>query len=103
MLPRKMKLDGQLIHVDDQWQLRAAPHLGEILESAEIQQAIVEWEKSHGSLKIQIDEEIQGKSQSSGGSAEDAQRPEIIAQAEEIFSSEARNRGPVHDEDRIQG
>ena len=103
MLPRKLKIDGKLIQVDDQWQLRAASHLGEILESAEIQQAIREWEKSHGSLQIQIDEEMQSKSQSRGGSTEDTQRPEIISQAEEIFSSEARNRGPVHDEDRIQG
>ena len=103
MLPRKLKIDGKLIRVDDQWQLRAAPHLRELLESAEIQQAIREWQKSHGSLQIQIDDEIQGKSQSKDGSTEDTQRPEIISQAEEIFSSEARNRGPVHDEDRIQG
>ena len=103
MLPRKMKIDGKLLQVDDQWQLRVAPPLGEILESAEIQQAIREWEKSHGSLQIQIEDEIQCKSQSSGESTEDTQRPEIISQAEEIFSSEARNRGPVHDEDRIQG
>ena len=98
-----MKIDGKLLQVDDQWQLRVAPPLGEILESAEIQQAIREWEKSHGSLQIQIEDEIQCKSQSSGESTEDTQRPEIISQAEEIFSSEARNRGPVHDEDRIQG
>ncbi|MDE0960486.1 MAG: DNA polymerase III subunit gamma/tau, partial [Planctomycetota bacterium] len=103
MLPRKMKIDGQLVQIDDQWQLRASSSLFQKLESEEIQQAIREWEKSNGPLQIRLEQQPSGHSEADAGSAAGAERPTIIGQAEEIFSSEARNRGPIQDEDRIQG
>ena len=84
----------------DGWQLQAPSELSQALKTEAAQKVLISWQKKHGSIEI---EEHPAETDSSAGSSASAEKPDIVGQAADIFSSEAKDRGPVRDEDRVQG
>ncbi|MEE2856929.1 MAG: DNA polymerase III subunit gamma/tau [Planctomycetota bacterium] len=100
LLPRMIRLGGGITRVGDGWQLQTTSELSQALATDAAQKALSSWQKKHGSIEI---EEYPADADPAPGSSGSAEKPEIVGQAADIFSSEAKNRGPVRDEDRVQG
>ncbi len=100
LLPRMIRLGGGITRVGDGWQLQAPSELSQALKTEAAQKVLISWQKKHGSIEM---EEHPAETDSSAGSSASAEKPDIVGQAADIFSSEAKDRGPVRDEDRVQG
>ena len=96
MLSRRLRADGKLESVGDRWQLYATEVLKGELEQEPATRAIEKWQRQHGSLSISV-REVSSAEESDSVAAEsnDSAKPEIVQQAEEIFSNKARQRGPT--------
>ena len=95
-LARRISIEGKLQRQGDRWQLQASETLKGELEQESVKRVIGTWERDHGRLTILVQEVSEARESSQVGEEEHhSTKPEIIQQAEEIFSSKARNRGPV--------
>ncbi len=103
MLPRKFQVGGRLERSAAGWSLQARSSLFDALSSEGANKAFRSWEKKNGSLIIERWSEQEEAEKPVLGASTSGERPEIVGQAEEIFSSEARNRGPRSDGDPIPG
>ena len=92
-LARRISIEGKLQRQGDRWQLQASETLKGELEQESVKRVIGTWERDHGRLTILVEEARE--SAQDGEEEHHSTKPEIIQQAEEIFSSKARNRGPV--------
>ena len=100
LLPRMIRLGGKITRADDGWQLQATSELYQALAKDDVRKVLNSWQRKHGSIEI---EELPAEADPAPESSGSAERPEIVGQAADIFSSEAKNRGPIRDEDRVQG
>jgi len=103
MLPRKFQVGGRLERSAEGWRLQAKEPLFDALSSEDANKAFRSWEKKNGALVIERWSTPEEGENPSSGTATSGDRPEIVGQAEEIFSSEARSRGPRGDGDPIPG
>ncbi|MEE2889180.1 MAG: DNA polymerase III subunit gamma/tau [Planctomycetota bacterium] len=96
ILARRLTTEGKLECHDDQWQLQASEILKGELEQDRVSRVIAKWQQDHGPLTIMGPQaSVSAGSHSDGDKEPPGDKPEIIQQAEEIFSSKARNRGPA--------
>ncbi|MGE4632031.1 MAG: DNA polymerase III subunit gamma/tau [Planctomycetota bacterium] len=96
ILARRLTTEGKLEYHDDQWQLQASEILKGELEQDLASRVIAKWQRDHGPLIIMVQQaSVSPESRPDGDKEPAGDKPEIIQQAEEIFSSKARNRGPA--------
>jgi len=94
MLARRIRAEGKLIPDGNEWQLHASEMLKLELEQDSAVKALDSWQRQHGTIAI-LSVEVSGPEEKPAETPSDQpDKPEIIHQAEEIFSSKARHRGP---------
>ncbi len=96
MLSRHYVTDSKLENSDAGWRLVVSQSLEKVLSAPEAKKAVSDWEKVYGKLSIE-----QGSVKFSSGDSRPAEEtyhdeneepPQVVKQAEEIFSSKARRK-----------
>ncbi|MGE4618672.1 MAG: DNA polymerase III subunit gamma/tau [Planctomycetota bacterium] len=96
ILGRRLRAEGRLDRQEGGWQLLASERLKGEMEQSTVVRLTEKWQRDHGSLTISVGE-IKATEATGSKSVESnlESKPEIVQQAEEIYSSKARNRGPI--------
>lgn len=97
ILARRLRSEGVLEKMGSGWQLSASEVLQQELQSKTAMGLLEKWQREHGELTITVSEVVTSEDvrETADPAAEGAAKPDIIHQAEEIFSSKARHRGPA--------
>ncbi|MEC9476049.1 MAG: DNA polymerase III subunit gamma/tau [Planctomycetota bacterium] len=94
MLARRIRAEGKLTPDGNEWQLHASEVLKLELAQDSAVKALDRWQRQHGTLVIMSAEASGPEEKPAETPSDQPDKPEIIHQAEEIFSSNARHRGP---------